>query len=66
MITLKIAGMTCEHCTAAVTKALAQVPGVTAVAEVNLARGDARIDGTAAAPALIAALREAGYEAQVT
>lgn len=61
MITLKIEGMTCEHCRATVAKALAGVAGVTAPPTVDLAQGEARIEGAADAAALIAAVSAEGY-----
>jgi Cu+-exporting ATPase len=61
---LAIHGMTCASCVARVEKALAQVPGVVSAA-VNLATESARVEHVAGAPvqALLAAVREAGYEA---
>ena len=60
--TLKVSGMTCNHCVAAVTKALAKVPGVEA-ADVSLEKAQAVVQGSADAQALIAAVTEEGYEA---
>lgn len=60
---LKIEGMTCGHCVAAVTKALQRVPGV-ARAEVSLASGQAIVEGDAAPRRLIEAVEEEGYSAQ--
>lgn len=62
---LRVDGMTCGSCVASVTKALKRVPGVQDV-EVDLASGIARVSGEHTAhqmPALVAALGEAGYEA---
>ena len=64
MIKLKIEGMTCGHCTAAVEKALAKVPGVSSVDEVSLERGEATVQGTADIRTLIAAVETEGYEAR--
>lgn len=63
---LKIDGMTCGHCVAGVTKALQQVPGVQ-LASVSLDAGSASVthDETASAEALVAAVQEEGYEAQL-
>ncbi|ADV65926.1 CopZ family metallochaperone [Deinococcus maricopensis] len=61
---LSISGMTCGHCQAAVTKALKDVPGVQN-AEVNLQDGSATVEGDASAQALIAAVVEEGYGAQI-
>jgi copper chaperone len=62
---LKVAGMSCGSCVAAVTKALKRVPGVQDV-EVDLGGGIARVRGEHVAhqlPELVAALGGAGYEA---
>jgi copper chaperone len=65
MTKLKIEGMTCHHCVKAVTEALGQVQGVDTVVEVSLEQGEAVVSGNPDAAALIAAVAEAGYEAQV-
>lgn len=62
MMELKIDGMTCGHCTAAVKKALESVSGVTH-AEVDLASGRARVDGQADPSQLVAAVQDEGYQA---
>jgi copper chaperone len=62
MTTLTIQGMTCQHCVKAVTEALSGVPGVRG-ASVDLQGGTARVEGDAAPEALLAAVREEGYEA---
>jgi copper chaperone len=59
---LKIEGMTCGHCQKAVENALSGVAGVQKV-EVDLAGGKARVEGTADLAALLAAVKEEGYEA---
>jgi copper chaperone len=64
MVELKVKGMSCAHCVSAVTDALAAVPGVTAVESVNLDNGLAAVRGTASADALVAAVKQAGYEAE--
>ncbi len=61
---LNISGMTCGHCQTAVTKALQGVPGVKDV-QVDLQTGTAVIEGQADVQALIAAVGEEGYGAQV-
>jgi len=63
MIQLKIEGMTCGHCVMGVKQALAAVPGVQGTVEVDLASGRAKVDGSADAAALIAAVVEEGYSA---
>jgi copper chaperone len=58
-----VSGMTCDHCTAAVTGELSKVAGVTGV-DVDLATKLVRVHGTAVdGAALVAAIDEAGYEA---
>ncbi len=61
---LKITGMTCGHCVAHTKKALEAVPGVTE-ADVTLEPGGALVKGDADVSALLAAVKEAGYEASV-
>jgi copper chaperone len=63
-ITLKVSGMTCDHCVMAVSKALAKVPGVEA-ADVSLEKAQAVVKGSADAQVLIAAVKEEGYEASL-
>ncbi|MCO6412189.1 MAG: heavy-metal-associated domain-containing protein [Thiogranum sp.] len=62
-IHLTITGMTCNHCVAAVRKALAAVEGVEGV-DVTLEPGGATVKGTAATEDLLAAVKQAGYEAR--
>lgn len=61
---LNVTGMTCGHCQSAVTKALKAVPGVEA-AEVDLASGRAVIHGAALPEALMEAVADEGYSAEV-
>ena len=63
-IHLKITGMTCGHCVRAVTGALKGVPGVKA-AEVDLRAGAATVEGAPDPAALLAAVAEEGYKAEV-
>ena len=65
MTELKITGMNCEHCVRAVRDALAAVSGVAEVASVELESGRALVDGQADPAALIAAVKDAGYGAEV-
>jgi copper chaperone len=65
MTKLKIDGMSCEHCVRAVSGALEGVPGVDAVVEVSLERGEARVEGSADTASLIAAIEQEGYNAEV-
>ena len=65
IITLKVDGMTCGHCVAAVSRALAQVPGVERVVEVSLERGEAILEGHPNAGQAIAAVVDEGYTARI-
>jgi len=57
--------MTCEHCEKAVEKALSGVSGVETVIAVNREQNEAIVEGSAANDALLAAVREEGYEAEL-
>jgi uncharacterized protein len=60
---LVVTGMTCEHCAAAVRRALAECPGVATV-EVDLAAGRAVVGGAGLdVQCLVAAVGAAGYQA---
>ena len=66
MNTIKIKGLNCNHCVAAVTEAISEIPGVTKV-EVKLKKllqkeSIATWEGNADESAIIAAIIEAGYE----
>jgi len=61
---LKITGMSCKHCEANAAKALNAVAGVAHV-DINLEQGEATITGSADSNSLIAAVKEAGYEAEI-
>lgn len=63
-VRLKIEGMTCNHCVEAVRRALAAVPGVTRVLEVDRNSGTASVEGEASVADLIAAVEEEGYTAR--
>jgi copper chaperone len=62
---LKITGMTCNHCVGNATKALEGVEGAEMV-EVSLEPGSAMVTGTAESGKLISAVKEAGYEAELS
>lgn len=64
MIKLKIDGMNCGHCKAAVEEALQTVTGVDSFT-VDLPQGEATIEGNANPAALIAAVEERGYDVRV-
>ncbi|WP_027482967.1 CopZ family metallochaperone [Deinococcus pimensis] len=63
-IELDITGMTCGHCQSSVTKALKTVQGV-ADAQVDLKTGKAVVQGDADVQALVDAVADEGYGAQV-
>jgi copper chaperone len=63
-INLKVTGMTCNHCVMHTTKALEGVNGVENVS-VSLEEGSATVTGNADTEQLIAAVKEAGYEAEI-
>lgn len=65
MIKLKVIGMTCGHCEQAVKGALENVAGVSQVLEVSREREQAVLEGDAEPKALIAAVQEEGYTAEV-
>jgi len=63
MTTIKIEGMSCQHCVKAVEQALAGVNGVERVVDVDLDAGEARVEGNADTASLIAAVEDEGYTA---
>ena len=62
---LNVVGMSCMHCVKAVTEALAAVKGVEGTPEVTLYPGSALVEGNASPEELIAAIKEAGYQASL-
>ena len=62
-LTFVVAGMSCDHCTVAVTQEVTEVEGVEAV-HVDLGTKLVTIHGTGVdATAVVAAIDEAGYDA---
>ncbi len=62
-LTYRVAGMSCDHCTIAVTDEVPKVAGVAAV-DVDLDTKLVHVHGTAVdASAVVAAIDEAGYDA---
>lgn len=59
--TFTVKGMSCHHCRNNVERAIRSVEGVEEV-EVNLESGEARVEGTADAQAVCAAVQQLGYE----
>ena len=63
-LTLRVPGMSCEHCRSAVTEEVSSVDGVVAV-DVDLDTKRVRVRGTALTPgAVVAAIDRAGYDAE--
>ena len=60
----QVTGMSCAACQARVEKAVQNVPGVTDCA-VSLLTNSMRVDGTATAKQVIAAVEKAGYGASL-
>ncbi len=65
MTSIKIQGMTCRHCVAAVTRALKAADGVKDVIDVNLERGEALVEGTLDPESIAYFVELAGYRAEV-
>ena len=63
-INLQVQGMTCGGCVRHVNQALSHVAGVDAV-DVDLKSGLVRVESSADSNALLAALDDAGYPAQL-
>jgi copper chaperone len=61
-ITLHIQGMSCGHCLNAVNRALQSVPGVE-IRSVQIGRAEVAVPSPEVAPALVAAVALAGYQA---
>ena len=64
MVKLIVDGMNCGHCVKSVTEALEGVAGVDKVVEVSLEKGEALVEGSADAAALVAAIEERGFDAR--
>ena len=62
MITLKIEGMMCGHCTARVEKALNALPGVKATVSLEEGAAHVETDGTVSREALIEAVQAQDYK----
>jgi len=59
----RVSGMTCNHCEAAVRRALEATPGVSGITTVDREIGIAVIEGDADDLAVISAIKAEGYEA---
>ncbi len=65
-VTLRVTGMTCNHCVQAVMRALAQCDGVES-AEVHLASASAVVKGSGFdTSCLVIAVEKAGYGASIS
>ena len=66
LVEMKIDGMTCEHCSGRVEKALSEIEGVANVS-VDLESGSASVEAgpEVAALDLVAAVERTGYDASV-
>ena len=63
MTTIKINGMSCQHCVMAVTRALQKIEGINNV-QVNLEKGEATFEeeGPVDGEAIRAAVKKAGFD----
>jgi copper chaperone len=65
MQTMKVSGMTCEHCAKAVTAAVRTIDPEATVT-VDLATGNVRTNSAAPRPAIAAAIEDAGYRVEMS
>jgi copper chaperone CopZ len=61
MTTVKIKGMSCQHCVASTTQALEGVAGVSNV-QVDLDKGEARYEGDVDSKTIKEAIEKIGFE----
>ena len=61
MDTIKIKGMSCQHCVASTKEALEKIPGITDVT-VNLEAGEARYNGAVNLESVKEAIKKIGFE----
>jgi len=62
MTTIKIKGMSCQHCVASVTKAITEISGTSNV-QVDLDNGEARYEGEVSPQTVVEAIEKTGFEA---
>lgn len=62
METIKVTGMTCPKCVAAVQKALEALPGISDV-QVDLEKGEASYNGSVTRETACAAIDDIGFDA---
>ncbi len=61
MITLKVTGMSCQHCVKAVKSAVGDIDPAAGV-DVDLEAGEVKIESSAAREGFVTAIENAGYE----
>jgi len=61
MITIKIKGMSCQHCVNSTRKALEAVPGISNI-QIDLAKGEATFDGEVDLQTAKDAIAKIGFE----
>ncbi len=61
MATVKIKGMTCQHCVASTKEALEKIPGIKEV-NVNLDKGEASYNGDVDPQQIKEAIEKIGFE----
>ena len=61
MTTIKIKGMSCQHCVDSTRKALEAIKGISNV-QIDLAKGEATFDGTVAIETVKEAITKIGFE----
>ena len=61
MTTIKIKGMSCQHCVGATKKALEAIDGISNV-QINLAQGEATFDGRVDIQTVKEAITRIGFE----
>jgi copper chaperone len=61
MITIKIKGMSCQHCVNSARKALEAVPGISNI-QIDLAKGEATFDGEVDIQTAKEAIAKIGFE----
>ncbi len=64
-IKIKVEGMACAHCVAAVERAVRTVPGAEPE-RVSVGEAVVRVNGPDAAAAVVSAIDDAGFQATVT
>jgi len=59
--TIKIKGMSCQHCVGSTKKALEAIPGISNV-QINLEKGEATFDGKVDSQTVNEAITKIGFE----